>query len=157
MKPEHWIAIGSAVLTAILTAIGLYVGPKLAVKRSLEQFRSQKWWERQQEVYTQLLEDLSIIYSHDLDVMDQIETENNYKLTTEISGMITSARHRVERLSVTGAYMISEAAACALTKYQRASYRADAESHPHAACDIESSAAKECLEIIKQEAKKALS
>jgi len=51
MKPENWIAIGSAVLTAGLTATGLYFGPKLAVKRSLEQFQLQRRWELQHQAY----------------------------------------------------------------------------------------------------------
>jgi hypothetical protein len=51
MKPEHWITLGNL----LLTAIGLYFGPKLAVKRSLEQFRAQKVWERKDQAYTQIL------------------------------------------------------------------------------------------------------
>jgi hypothetical protein len=51
MKPEHWITLANL----LLTAIGLYVGPKLAVKRSLEQFQAQKVWERKDQAYTQVL------------------------------------------------------------------------------------------------------
>lgn len=51
MKPEHWITLANL----LLTAIGLYLGPKLAVKRSLEQFQAQKVWERKDQAYTQVL------------------------------------------------------------------------------------------------------
>ena len=144
MKPENWISVA----VAVWTAIALFVGPRIAVRLSLKQFRSQKWWERQNEVYTQLLEDLS---------MDEIETRSEYNPGPEIVAAAARAKHRVEQQSVTGAYIISEPAASALTKYQRASYKADAESHPHDAYDIRSSAAKECLEVIKIEATTVLS
>jgi hypothetical protein len=36
--------------------------PRIAVTLSLKQFRSQKWWERQQEVYAEMLEDLSAVF-----------------------------------------------------------------------------------------------
>jgi hypothetical protein len=150
---KEWLTVAQIVITII----GMGVGPWLAVRWSLKQFRSQKWWERQQEVYTQLLEDLSVIYSHDMGVMDEIETGNKYMPALEVGAMVTSAKHRIERLSITGAYIISEVTASALMKYQRASYKADAESHPHDACEIESSAAKDCLEVIKKEAISLLS
>lgn len=55
MKPEHWITLGNL----LLTAIGLYFGPKFAVTRSLEQFRTQKLWERKDQAYTQILSALT--------------------------------------------------------------------------------------------------
>lgn len=64
LKPENWIAIGSAFLTALITGVGLYVGPKIAVKRSIEQFRSQKWWENQASAYAALLSRLAILKHH---------------------------------------------------------------------------------------------
>ena len=153
MKPENWISVA----VAVWTAIALFVGPRIAVRLSLKQFRSQKWWESQNEVYTQLLEDLSMIYSYHINLMDEIETRSEYNPGPEIVAAAARAKHRVEQQSVTGAYIISEPAASALTKYQRASYKADAESHPHDAYDIRSSAAKECLEVIKIEATTVLS
>ena len=46
MKPEAWITLGNLLLTAVGLGFGLYFGPKIAVRRAVEQFRSQKWWEK---------------------------------------------------------------------------------------------------------------
>jgi hypothetical protein len=51
MKPEHWFML----CNLLLTAVGLYVGPKIAVRRAVEQFRSQKWWERKATAYDDVI------------------------------------------------------------------------------------------------------
>ena len=121
MKPENWISI----VVATWTAIALFVGPRIAVKLSLRQFRSQKWWERQQAAYTEMLEDLSVVFSYHVNLMDTIETGSKYNRTPQVTERVSLARDRLERQSATGAYMISDKTAEALIKYQRQSYIAD--------------------------------
>ena len=45
----------------LVTIVGMYIGPKLAIHYSLKQFRSQKWWERKAEVYHSLMGHLAIL------------------------------------------------------------------------------------------------
>src|ERR1035438_843494 len=59
MKPENWITLGNLFLTVIGLAIGLSIGPKRAVRLALEQFRSQRWWERQATVYDDIIRSAS--------------------------------------------------------------------------------------------------
>jgi hypothetical protein len=42
MTDDNWIAVGSAGVTALLTGLGLYLSPKLAVKHAIKQFQTQK-------------------------------------------------------------------------------------------------------------------
>ena len=55
MKPENWITLGGGLLTAFCTVIGLYFGPKRAVRLALEQFREEKWWERKATAYDDIV------------------------------------------------------------------------------------------------------
>ena len=148
LKPDNWIAIGSALLTALVTAIGLYIGPKLAVRRSLEQFRSQKWWERQHEMYTNILEDLSAICAYTTNRMNAPAE----RITPELVERVTLARHRLELTALTGAYLVSETAAKALLRYQKEISDPELIDNTWDMWEITSNAAEQCLQIIRSEA-----
>lgn len=152
MKPELWITLGNLVLTAI----GLYFGPKLAVKRSLEQFRSQKWWERQHDTYTHILEDLSTMFAHHASLCDEITQSIKYSPSTETWEQIRIANNRLELTSITGAYLISERAAVALKEYNQVAYKSLLEREQFASAEMICDAAKTCMEIVKAEAKAAI-
>jgi hypothetical protein len=59
MKPEHLISLAGVILTALLTGVGLYIGPKRAVRLALEQFRAEKWWERKATAYDDIVRSAS--------------------------------------------------------------------------------------------------
>jgi len=111
MKPENWISIASAAVSASMAAIGLYFGPKFAVKRALEQFRSTKSWEQSTEAYAGLLQELGILkhtnrlwYEHctNARIMNHEERE---RCQAEHQG----ARRAIERKSIANMLFISEA------------------------------------------------
>src|ERR1039458_7187057 len=59
MKAEHLISLAGVILTALLTGVGLYFGPKRAVRLALEQFRAEKWWERRATAYDDIVRSAS--------------------------------------------------------------------------------------------------
>jgi hypothetical protein len=120
MRPENWITIVGTALTATLTAFGLYYGPKIAVRRSLEQFRSQKWWERKASAYDELIRAASRLLAYHSDCWEQQTrgwrwTEDRQKESDE--------KHRealavLETFSDLGGFVISEAAGKVVKRLQ---------------------------------------
>ena len=155
MKPENWIAIGSVVLTALVTAIGLYFGPKLTVKRAIEQFRSQKWWEKQCDTYSTLLESLSIVQCILQNHLGAIETDSRYEPSEFMVEKLRLANHEIEKHTAQGAYLLSDAATEALRLYRRDSdYHYDVDPYDNYKAHYE--AAKACIVTVSTEAKQVL-
>jgi ABC-type arginine/histidine transport system permease subunit len=48
-------------MSVLVTLIGLFVGPLIAVRISLKQFHSQKWWELRAEAYSKIMGQLSAV------------------------------------------------------------------------------------------------
>lgn len=152
MKPEHWLTLANV----ILTAIGLYVGPKLAVRRSLEQFRSQKWWERQGDTYNQILETLGTVKHC---VSQTLECERHdymiepSKLLIEQS---VAAVARLVQIAAVGPYYISEEASKALDKFV-IDWSTDGGLAPSDEYERHLKTINESLDVIRSEARKHLS
>lgn len=114
MKPENWIGI----VQIGITMIGMVVGPWIAVRWSIKQFRSQKWLERQGEVYSRLLENLAII-------RHCVTTELNYYLRPDyqlgpnklLDAQLGSATAEVQKIAAMGAYYLSEEASKSVDKF----------------------------------------
>lgn len=114
MKPEHWISIAQI----CLTLVGMFVASKLAVSSSLKQFRSQKWWERQGDVYNRLLENLAVI-KHCVGAWLEHERHPDYMhgASKLLEGQLASAVAEVEKIAAVGPYYLSEAASRAVDKF----------------------------------------
>ena len=120
MRPENWITIVGTALTATLTALGLYYGPKIAVRRSLEQFRSQKWWERKASAYDELIRAASRLLAYHSDCWEQQTrgwrwTEDRQKESDEKR---KEALAVLETFSDLGGFVISEAAGKVVKRLQ---------------------------------------
>ena len=50
-----------SIVTEVTALIGIFVAPWLAVKLSLKQFRSTRWWEKQAETYSNIMEKLKTL------------------------------------------------------------------------------------------------
>jgi hypothetical protein len=155
MKPENWIAIGSAVLTGLITAAGLYLGPKFAVKRSLQQFRSEHWWKKQDETYTKLLEHLSVIQTDSGNYIESIEMQESYHPGEIQKARVHSAYNELEALTAQGSYLISEKAAEALRIFQHESW-VGPDDDAHGGYSKTFDAAKKCIAVLTAEAKALL-
>src|SRR3954470_10358538 len=103
MKPEHWISIGQL----SMTMIALFAGPWWAVKRSQKQFLSQKLWDKRQETYSQLLDDLSLLSYYYGNVTESIEMSRDYEPPQAFMEKVHAAQHTLEMHAAVGAYLIS--------------------------------------------------
>jgi hypothetical protein len=157
MKPENWIALGSIVITTIVTGLGLVLGPRLAVKRAIEQFRSTKWWEKQQQTYDALLEAVSIIRYDAAAHCEAIELARDMYQSDFLRDKLKLAHHEVEEHAAQGAYLISQNAAAAVRKLQRDLANSWLRRpDPYDAWGLCMSAATDCISVLSAEAKKTL-
>jgi hypothetical protein len=110
MKPENWITLCGTAATAVLTVIGLYFGPKRAVRLSLEQFRTQKWWERKASAYDDLIRATSRLLAYHGECFDMITMGWNpsEEKQKESDGARKQAMAVLETYSALGGFSISE-------------------------------------------------
>jgi hypothetical protein len=153
MKPEHWIAVGSAATSAILTALGLWLGPRLAVKRSIEEFQSRKWWELRVGTYSVLLEALS-----------SLQWSLTQKLNAEMGSLhfedwdVEASRLHVSALAKTFSskgYLLSSRTARAIDKILYVYSDPTIGSGVIDRLNIEIDELGKCIAIVKDEALKA--
>jgi len=150
MKPETWIGIAQI----IITLIAMWLAPWLAVKWSLKQFRSQKWWEEKQEAYKTVLECLSIIRYHYANRFDALVKSYRYEPHEDTSERVRLAHRELELHSATGAYLISNGAAEALHKYEiQINVTEQSERQTY---ETYRDAASECIDVVKAEARREL-
>lgn len=146
---KDWLVVAQIVVTLI----GMIVGPWLAVRWSLKRFRTEKWWERQQETYRVLLENLSVVKSYYANKYEAIIQGDGYEPGADIDEQLRKVCYDLEKHSATGAYLISTVAAEALRKYIRES-DVPYDCPAHEAVGKLFDAANSCIEVLKVEAKK---
>ncbi len=156
MKPENWISLGVGLLTAILTGVGLYLGPKLAVRRALEQFRSQKWWEKQEQTYSTLLDALAVILSHLSAEWEREIGTNLLKASDEELIRYRRAELEIDTRFAQGAYLVSDTTIEALGKLIATR---DADQYSSLAHELNDDIGemKVCIQVVRKEARNALS
>jgi hypothetical protein len=155
MKPEHWITLGGVIVSAVLTAVGLYLGPKFAVRRAIEQFRSEKWWEKQYDTYTSLLEHLSTIQYHAANRCSAIEQHYAVVVNEFTKEKLRLAQHEIQNYTAQGAYLLSESAAEALRRFERESDD-PADNNEYDIHSRQYDAAKQFIEVLSNEVKRTL-
>ena len=156
MKPEHWIAIVGILLTTLVTAIGLYLGPKRAVKQAIEQFRSQKWWEKQEQTYSSLLDALAVILSHLSAEWEREIGTNHLNASDEEMVRYRKAELEVDTRFGQGAYLVSDTTIEALGKLIATR---DADHYSSVAHELDNyiGEMKACIQVVRREARNALS
>lgn len=134
-----------------VTVVGMLIGPWIAVKLSLRQFRSQRWWEKQADAYTRLLEALYIMQWNLGETENQLlRLKSNHISLPESSEQTLTT---LARIAATGGYVISEAAAKAVETFL-SSYSGNVAEDPMKEIDISYDAIKACIVIVKEEAVK---
>ncbi len=105
-------------LQLLVTIVGMFVGPWLAVRSSLKQFRSQKWWERQGEVYGQVLENLAVV-KHSVTAKLDYERHPDFMVGPSplVESQVEPAVAKLIQIAATGPYYLSEEASHALDKF----------------------------------------
>jgi len=152
MKPENWIAI----VQICFTLFGMFVASKLAIRGSIKQFRSQKWWERQGDVYNRLLENLAII-KHCVAARLEHARHPDYMLPPNqlLEEQLATAAAEVEKIGGVGPYYLSETASQAVGKFL-AGWSVDTGIGPEDQDQWHLTTVSEAMKIIRKEATKAL-
>ena len=128
----------------------------LAVRISLRQFSTQKWWERREQTYAKIIGILSSLlvslgrWENDelsIKILNKEEKDNLFK-------KLRQGQEQIELVAREGAFRISEKSSEALREAVRALDRYG--SHPMEGIEIQWKAVSYCLEIINSEAKKDL-
>jgi len=110
MKPENWITLGGVAVTAVLTTIGLILGPKRAVRLALEQFRAERWWEKKAAAYDDVVRSASRLCSFHCDCVDSLRLgyQLNEEWSKESREKYKEAQTILERYCFSGGFLVSE-------------------------------------------------
>lgn len=143
MKPD----IGT--VKDIVTLVGVFVGPWIAIKISVGQYTAQKWWERKADTYARLLEALSLF---------RWNASQDYNSVLGLSNVhyTESSDHEpplivLAKVAASGNYIISENAVKALHHFiATVTDEPDPDRLRNSERDIE--AADSCLNVVREEA-----
>jgi len=153
MRIEHWLGITQIVITLL----GMWFAPRIAVQLSLRQFRSQKWWERLSLSYDGLLRSLSYIYWYASKHEELLHQNVHWKPGDDVKEKYSAALHEIRLKYYGERYLLSEASIEALRCFFE---ETDLESIEDMS-DFEyfqeyGRAAYKCTKVIGQEAKREL-
>ena len=149
MTLKDWIQIA-------LTVFGLIAGPFIAVQLSLRQFRSQKWWERQEQVYTEALTYLSFIRFCLLQSHSELVSAPFYKLTETETARQREYGQKLHDISLIGGYLISEQASLAIEHFYHIYESPVERDNPYDDISEMLYTVDKCIKIVKEEAIKEL-
>jgi hypothetical protein len=106
----------------VLPLLAAVIVSFITARLSLRQFRSQRWWERQAEAYSSIMEKLTLLqyllglwYDDALDVGRIPEAGRD-----ELNRRFAEAREGIIRAAAAGSYIISATAADALARLAKA-------------------------------------
>jgi hypothetical protein len=147
-----------SIVSVAITLIGIFVAPWLAVRMSLKQFRSTKWWEKQAEAYSNIMEHLTTLQyalgawcdesSHQRDLSKSEKETLNKKFG--------EAREVIAKATAAGAYMISTEASNALTTCIEKLNKTDLRGDWLSDLDRHYDAVKECITEMARYSRKDL-
>ena len=148
------------ILTALIPALVVTVVTAwITVRLSLRRFRSEKWWEKKAETYSQLLEQLSYLqYYYEEWMNEDLGTKT---LTAEkkkdLSDRQTKARESIIRVAAIGSYILSDNTATAVTNLRNGFYETDGATNDFGGfLNERHELVHECIEVIRKEAKNDL-
>ncbi len=144
-------ALVPALIVSMLTA---YVTVKLATK----QFYSQKWWEKKAESYSRIIEELSyqqyyygVLFDESIGAKNLDEDEFN-----SLKENYKSSKQLIMKAYASGAYIISEKTIKSLKDFVKEIEKEEYDCHFSVNYDRWYGATKECISVIREEAKKEL-
>ena len=134
----------------------MFFASKLAISSSIKQFRSQKWWERQGDVYNRLLENLAII-KHCVAARLEYDRHPDYMLGPNklLEGQIENAAAEIAKIGAMGPYYLTEAASKSVDAFLK-EWSIDTGCGPEDEYRRRLEAVGASMTIIRQEANKAL-
>jgi hypothetical protein len=111
MITKDWLSI----VQILVTIAGMYVGPKLAIRYSMKQFHSTKWWERREQLYTSLLESLSFLRYYYAEQLDAAQMQGRWNPSEADKKNYAESIERLQKSIEFGSYLLSEESAKVIT------------------------------------------
>jgi hypothetical protein len=145
------MSLGPSLVTAFVTSW-------LTVRLSLKKFHSERWWERKAEAYSKIIEAFHDLLSYYNALAEDYLTENGVpqQRFDELKARYESARSDVDRATSIGAYIISNEASEALTRYSKRPRLKWRDNAPFDFYDNEAVHCRTTLDRLRQLAKKDL-
>jgi len=120
--------VQSTIITAIATLLGVALGAlsmhllaRSQHKMELERFYSQRWWDKKEEAYSHIIEQLSHLQYYYGEWLDTLERGGDSdRLQGRLAEDYRQANEQVEKAAVAGGYIISGEAAAALDELSHA-------------------------------------
>jgi hypothetical protein len=149
--PAIIVALIPALLVAVITAW-------LTVKLSIKRFHSERWWERKAQAYSDILEQLSIMkHTYDIWIGEEISGLHLAKSYLErVSRLESEAKLKIDQISATGAFYISERSVESLQKVTAALSPFEFNSNVFEILDHNAATISRAINDIRTEAKKDL-
>jgi hypothetical protein len=145
----------ASIASIAVTLIGMFVGPLIAVRMSVKQFRSTKWWEKQEEAYREIMGGLATLkhalarwFDDSVGVRSLSQPEKD-----SLNRAFGEAREMIDKAAATGAYLISEDASEALAKLKRELDKNDGTGSWVAAIERDYAAVEACIAKMKSYAR----
>jgi hypothetical protein len=147
-----------SIVGVVITLIGIFVAPWLAVRLSLKQFRSTRWWEKQAEAYSNIMEQLAALqytlgiwYDESLHLKDLSKSEKE-----TLNEKYGEAREIIEKAAAAGAYLISDGASKTLTTLIKELNKSDLRGDWLSDLDRHYGAVRECITEMTRYSRKDL-
>jgi hypothetical protein len=150
--------LSAACCTPIVTLLGVVAGA-VATYRSassqhemeLEKFYTEKWWEKKDEAYSHIIEQLARLRYYYGRWLDSLETGRDFtdEERKRLGKEHNQAKEEIERAAAAGAYAISDEASSALEEFLRALDRAYSPDF-YAQVDQEYGLTKQCIATIRE-------
>jgi hypothetical protein len=143
------------VLALIISIVTAYV----TVRLSLRQFYSQRWWDKKAEAYYQILEHLSYLKYYYGEWLNKLQFDLNIseKHRNKLSDGYSQAKESIAKASAIGELIVSESAIKSMEELLSEIFNQYLNQDPNEATEKSYNAVVECIKMIREEAKKALS
>ena len=150
--------VQSTIITAIATLLGVALGalPMHLLARSqhkmeLERFYSQRWWEKKEEAYSHIIEQLSYLQYYYGEWLDTLERGvDSDRLQGRLAEDYRQAEEEVGKVTAAGAHIISDEAAVALNELWRALARVYLPDNMYGEFDERYGLVKQCIARVRE-------
>ena len=151
-------AMQSAIITAIATLLGVVVGvlPTYLIARTqhkmeLDRFYSQRWWEKKEEAYSHIIEQLSYLQYYYGKWLESLELHGDFddEYERQLREGYRQAKEEIEKAAAAGAHIVSDDAASALEEFLRSLYRVGG-PNLYENLDVEYGLVRHCIARVRE-------
>jgi hypothetical protein len=152
--PNWAVTMLVSLVPAILVAI---VTSAITVTLALRRFRQERWWERKQATYAELLETLHGLKKYTSAFIDQYHEEStDDERQKEMNAIWKECSAKLSRLEDLASFQLSDRAVALLEEYRQERQAARSNDDFYEWAEGNLAAVERCLERLKEEAKRDL-